>query len=40
MTNQAERRLAMLENKLQRKDEVIAEIMAEHILLKKELGES
>lgn len=40
VTNQAERRLAMLENKLQRKDEVIAEIMAEHILLKKELGES
>jgi len=38
--SQAEQRLAALENKLQRKDEVIAEIMAEHILLKKELGES
>lgn len=37
---QAEQRLAKLEAKLQRKDEVIAEIMAEHILLKKELGES
>ena len=38
--SQAGQRLAALENKLQRKDEVIAEIMAEHILLKKELGES
>lgn len=28
-----------LEAKLQQKDEVIAEIMAEHILLKKDLGE-
>jgi len=28
-----------LESKLREKDEVIAEIMAEHILLKKELGE-
>ena len=40
VVSQAEPRLAALENKLQRKDEVIAEIMAEHILLKKELGES
>jgi transposase-like protein len=38
--SQAEQRLTQLEDKLQRKDEVIAEIMAEHILLKKELGES
>ena len=39
-SSQTEQRLAKLEDKLQRKDEVIAEIMAEHILLKKELGES
>jgi transposase len=39
-SSQAEQRLAKLEDKLKRKDEVIAEIMAEHILLKKELGES
>jgi transposase-like protein len=39
-TSQAEQRLAKLEDKLQRKDEVIAEIMAEHIMLKKSLGES
>jgi transposase len=39
-TTQAEQRLAKLESKLQRKDEVIAEIMAEHIMLKKSLGES
>lgn len=39
-SSQAEARLVALQNKLQRKDEVIAEIMAEHILLKKELGES
>lgn len=38
--SQAEQRFAKLEDKLKRKDEVIAEIMAEHILLKKELGES
>jgi len=35
-----EQTIAALENKLKRKDEVIAEIMAEHIQLKKELGES
>jgi len=40
VTSQTERKLARLEEKLQRKDEVIAEIMAEHIQLKKELGES
>lgn len=28
-----------LEKKIQRKDEVLAELMAEHIALKKELGE-
>ena len=32
-------RLEALQAKLKSKDEVIAEIMAEHILLKKELGE-
>lgn len=40
VSSQSEQRLAKLEDKLKRKDEVIAEIMAEHILLKKELGES
>jgi transposase len=39
-SSQAEQRINRLEDKLKRKDEVIAEIMAEHILLKKELGES
>ena len=39
-STQAEQKAAKLEEKLRRKDEVIAEIMAEHILLKKELGES
>jgi transposase len=38
--SQTEQKVARLEEKLQRKDEVIAEIMAEHIQLKKELGES
>ncbi|MDQ3625307.1 MAG: transposase, partial [Verrucomicrobiota bacterium] len=32
-------KIQRLEAKLKQKDEVIAEIMAEHILLKKELGE-
>ena len=32
-------RIAYLEKKIQRKDEVLAELMAEHIALKKELGE-
>lgn len=36
----AEQRTQALENKLKGKDEVIAEIMADYILLKKELGES
>lgn len=39
-STQSEQRITKLEDKLKRKDEVIAEIMAEHILLKKELGES
>lgn len=39
-TSQVQQRIARLENKLKTKDEVIAEIMAEHICLKKELGES
>ena len=39
-TRQAEQRLTQLASQLQRKDEVIAEIMAEHIMLKKSLGES
>ena len=37
---QAERdRIEYLEKKIQRKDEVLAELMSEHIALKKELGE-
>ncbi len=40
VNQQAEQRLAKLEDKLKRKDEVIAEIIAEHIMLKKSLGES
>jgi transposase len=32
-------RIEYLEKKIQRKDEVLAELMAEHIALKKELGE-
>ena len=39
-SSQSEQRLNQLEAKLKGKDEVIAEIMAEHILLKKSLGES
>lgn len=35
-----EAKLQRLETKLKEKNEVIAEIMAEHILLKKELGET
>jgi transposase-like protein len=35
-----EAKIERLEAKLKQKDEVIAEIMAEHILLKKELGET
>jgi transposase len=32
-------RIGYLEKKIQRKDEVLAELMAEHIALKKDLGE-
>jgi len=32
-------RIEYLEKRIQRKDEVLAELMAEHIALKKELGE-
>lgn len=39
-SSQADQKIAALENKLKRKDEVIAEIMSEHILLKKSLGEN
>ena len=34
-----DRRIAALEDKLQRKNEVLAELMEEHVQLKKELGE-
>ena len=38
--HQAEQeRIAYLQKKIQRKDEVLAELMGEHIALKKELGE-
>ena len=37
---QAEKeRIAFLEKKIQRKDEVLAELMGEYVALKKELGE-
>ena len=39
-TSQSEQKIAKLEERIKRKDEVIAEIMADHICLKKELGES
>jgi transposase len=34
-----QRRIELLEKKVQTKDEVLAELMAEHIALKKSLGE-
>jgi transposase len=34
-----QRRIELLEKKVQNKDEVLAELMAEHIALKKSLGE-
>ena len=37
--DQAQQRLAVLEAKLHRKDEVLAELMEEHVTLKKSLGE-
>ncbi|HYG21430.1 MAG TPA: transposase [Verrucomicrobiae bacterium] len=35
-----QKKIQKLEAKLQRKDEVMAELLTEHILLKKEIGES
>ncbi len=37
--NQDQQRIEKLEQKMRQKDEVLAELMAEHIALKKELGE-
>jgi transposase-like protein len=34
-----EQRIVFLESKIQRKDEVLAELMEEHVALKKSLGE-
>ena len=39
LNNKLEQKLSRLESKLANKDEVIAEIMADHIRLKKNLGE-
>jgi transposase-like protein len=36
---QEQQRIERLENKIRQKDEVLAELMAEHIALKKEFGE-
>ena len=38
-TDDKDRRIAVLEQKLQRKHEVLSELMEEHVKLKKELGE-
>ncbi len=38
-TDQAQQRITALEAKLHRKDEVLAELMEEHVALKKSLGE-
>jgi transposase-like protein len=37
--NQDRQRIEKLERKIRQKDEVLAELMAEHVALKKELGE-
>jgi transposase len=37
--NQDHQRIEKLEKKIRQKDEVLAELMAEHVALKKELGE-
>ena len=37
--NQDQQRIEKLEQKIRQKDEVLAELMAEHLALKKELGE-
>jgi transposase len=39
VSDSKDRRIALLEQKLQRKHEVLSELMEEHIKLKKELGE-
>ena len=36
---QAQQRIEKLESKIRQKDEVLAELMVEHLALKKELGE-
>ena len=38
-TDAKDRKIAALEEKLQRKNEVLSELMEEHVQLKKELGE-
>lgn len=38
-TSASEQRIAFLESKIRRKDEVLAELMEEHVALKKSLGE-
>jgi transposase-like protein len=38
-SNAAEKKISELEDKLKRKNEVVAELMEEHIQLKKNLGE-
>ncbi len=38
-TDAKDRKIVALEEKLQRKNEVLAELMEEHVQLKKELGE-
>ncbi len=38
-TDAKDRKIAALEEKIQRKNEVLAELMEEHVQLKKELGE-
>jgi transposase len=37
--HQEQQRIEKLEKKIRQKDEVLAELMAEHVALKKELGE-
>ena len=37
--NQDQQRIEKLEQKIQQKNEILAELMAEHVALKKELGE-
>jgi transposase-like protein len=37
--NQDQQRIEKLEQKMRQKDEVLAELMAEHVALKKEFGE-